>query len=237
MSGRLVGVGVGPGDPELLTVKGLRVLREADVVFVPVADTGEVGRAEATVREYLEEEGITRLLFALSDDPEARERNWSNAANEVSKHLDNGEACAFATIGDPNVYSTFTYLARTVREMKPDVEVETVPGITAMQDLASRSGTVLLEGDGRLALLPFTAGEEPLREALAGFETVVCYKGGSRVGEVLRVAEEEGRLGDAVYGARLGIDGEEVAPAREMVGREGTYLSTVVFTGGGSGLG
>ena len=237
MSRRLVGVGVGPGDPELLTVKGLRVLREADAVFVPVADTGEVGRAEATVREYLEEGSVTRLLFALSDDPEARERNWSNAANEVSKHLENGETCAFATIGDPNVYSTFTYLARTVREMQPDVDVETVPGITAMQDLASRSGTVLLEGDRRLALLPFTAGEEPLREALAGFETVVCYKGGSRLGEVLRVAEGEGRLEDAVYGARLGIEGEEISPAREMVGREGTYLSTVVFTGGGSGLG
>jgi precorrin-2/cobalt-factor-2 C20-methyltransferase len=237
MSGRLVGVGVGPGDPELLTLKGLRVLREADAVFVPVADTGEVGRAEATVREYLEEGGITRLLFALSDDAEARERNWSNAANEVSKHLENGETCAFATIGDPNVYSTFTYLARTVRGIEPHVEVETVPGITAMQDLASRSGTVLLEGDGRLALLPFTAGEEPLREALAGFETVVCYKGGSRLGEVLRVAEGEGRLEEAVYGARLGIEGEEISPARELVGREGTYLSTVVFAGGGPGLG
>ena len=237
MSGRLVGVGVGPGDPELLTVKGLRVLREADAVFVPVADTGEVGRAEATVREYLEGERITRLLFALSDDPEARERNWSNAANEISKHLENGETCAFATIGDPNVYSTFTYLARTIRKMEPHVEVETVPGITAMQDLASRSGTVLLEGDGRLALLPFTAGEEPLREALAGFETVVCYKGGSRLGEVLRVAEGEGRLENAVYGARLGIEGEEISPAGEMVGKDGTYLSTVVFTGGGSGLG
>jgi len=237
MSGRLVGVGVGPGDPELLTVKGLRVLREADAVFVPVADTGEVGRAEATVREYLDGERITRLLFALSDDPEARERNWTNAANEVSKHLGNGETCAFATIGDPNVYSTFTYLARAVREIEPHVEVETVPGITAMQDLASRSGTVLLEGDGRLALLPFTAGEESLREALAGFETVVCYKGGSRLGEVLRVAEEEGRLEGTVYGARLGIEGEEIVQAQEMAGREGTYLSTVVFTGGGLGLG
>jgi precorrin-2/cobalt-factor-2 C20-methyltransferase len=76
-----------------------------------------------------------------------------------------------------------------------------------------------------------------LREALAGYEAVVCYKGGSRLGEVLRVAADEGRLEDAVYGARLGIDGEEIVPAREMVGREGTYLSTVLFPAGGSGLG
>ncbi len=110
------------------------------------------------------------------------------------------------------------------------IEVETVPGITAMQELASRSGTVLLEGDERLALLPFTAGEEHLRAALASFETVVCYKGGSRTREVLGVAEGAGRLDGSVYGARLGIAGEEILPAAEMAGRKGTYLSTVIFT-------
>ncbi len=230
MSRRLIGVGVGPGDPELLTMKGLRALREADEVFVPVGDTGEVGRAEATVRAYLEEDRIRRLLFALSDDPETRECNWENAAREVSASLRQGKICAFATIGDPNMYSTFTYLARTVRKGLTDVEIETVPGITAMQDLASRSGTVLLEGDERLALLPFTAGEKRLREALEGFETVVCYKGGSRMYEVLRTAGEFGRLEGAVYGSQLGIEGEEVLEASEMAGREAPYLSTVAFT-------
>ncbi len=230
MSGRLIGVGVGPGDPELLTLKGLRALREAHEVFVPIADTGEAGRAEATVREYLEPDRIKRLLFALSDDEGARARNWENAAREVSESLREDRTCAFATIGDPNVYSTFTHLARTVKKYMPEVEIYTIPGITAMQDLASRSGTVLLEGDERLALLPFTAGEGPLREALLGFETVVCYKGGSRMAEVLRVAEETGRLQNAVYGSRLGIEGEEVLEASEVVGREAPYLSTVAFT-------
>ena len=225
---------MGPGDPELLTLKGLRALREADEVFVPVGDTGEVGRAEATVREYLDEGRIRRVLFALSDDAEARERNWTGAAREVSLHLREGKTCAFATIGDPNVFSTFTYLARTVRETLPDVAVETVPGITAMQDLASKSGTVLLEGDERLALLPFTAGEEHLRAALGSFETVVCYKGGSRMPEVLSAARQAGRLGGAVYGGRLGIEGEEIVPAEEMAGREATYLSAVIFTRKGS---
>ncbi|HEV8224964.1 MAG TPA: precorrin-2 C(20)-methyltransferase, partial [Rubrobacteraceae bacterium] len=145
--------------------------------------------------------------------------------------------CAFATIGDPNVYSTFTHLARRVKQHVPDIQVETVPGITAMQDLAARGGAVLLEGEERLALLPFTAGENALRSALSGFETVVCYKGGSRMWEVLEIAVETGRLEDAIYGSRLGMEGEEVLRAREVVGREGPYLSTLIFTSRGREFG
>ncbi|QIN79543.1 precorrin-2 C(20)-methyltransferase [Rubrobacter marinus] len=236
MSGTLVGVGVGPGDPELLTVKGLRELREADEVFVPVGDTGEVGRAETVVRAHLggDPERLRRLLFALSDDEEARKGSWSRAAEAVSRSLSEGKRCAFATIGDPNLYSTFTYLARTVRGILPGVEVETVPGITAMQDLASRSGTVLALGDEKLVLLPFTAGKQVLEDALRGFETVVCYKGGGRLREVLDAAEGAGRMGGAIYGARLGMEGEEIVRAGEMAGREGTYLATVIFKDGGA---
>ncbi len=235
--GRLVGVGVGPGDPELLTMKGLRILREADEVFVPVGDTGEVGRAEAVVRAHLGPKRARRLLFALSDDEKARAENWERAAREIAEPLSQGKTCAFATIGDPNLYSTFTYLTRALGDVL-EVEIQTVPGITAMQDLASKSGTMLLVGDERMALLPFTAGEKALRSALNGFETVVCYKGGARLGEVLKVADETGRLEDAIYGSRLGMNGEEVVRASEMLGREGTYLSTLIFTrdvkGGGS---
>jgi precorrin-2/cobalt-factor-2 C20-methyltransferase len=237
MSGRLIGVGVGPGDPELLTLKGLRALREADEVFVPVGDTGEVGRAERVVQVYLEPGRARRLLFALSDDAAARAENWERAAREVSEPLQRGETCAFATIGDPNLYSTFTHLARTVRQHVAEVEIEIVPGITAMQDLAARSGTVLLEGDERLALLPLTAGENSLQSALSEYETVVCYKGGSRLREVLEIAEEAGRLENATYGSRLGMEGEEIVPASEMVGREGLYLSTLIITSKGREFG
>ena len=229
---RLVGVGVGPGDPELVTVKGVRVLREADVVVVPVMDPADTGRAEATVRAHTDREPL-RLVFALDDRggaTDTRRAAWEAAADRVAQELRAGAGTvAFATIGDPNVYSTFTYLADAVRERLPEVVVETVPGITAMQDLAARSGTVLCEGTESLALLPLTAGLPALERALAEFDSVVAYKGGRHLPQVLDALRAAGRLDDAVFGAALGLPGEEVAPAAELAGRgEVPYLSTVL---------
>jgi precorrin-2/cobalt-factor-2 C20-methyltransferase len=225
---RLIGVGVGPGDPELVTMKGVNALRDADHVFVPVADTGEVGRAEATVIAHIDAARITRLAFALTDDVARNNGAWDAAGTAVASAISNGGTAVFATIGDPNIYSTFTYLAQTVRSLLPDVVIETIPGITAMQDLAARSGTVLVEGTERLALLPFTAGEAALADALESFDTVVCYKGGRAMAAVLDVVRDAGRLGDAVYGARLGLEGEEIAPASAREDAPAPYLSTLI---------
>jgi precorrin-2/cobalt-factor-2 C20-methyltransferase len=228
---RLVGVGMGPGDPELVTVKAVRVLREADLVVVPVMDPHEQGRAEATVRAHLDHDRIERLVFALDDRGGAtaeRLSAWDAAADAVAAHLnDYGGTVAFATIGDPNVYSTFTYLADAVCERAPEAEIETVPGITAMQDLAARSGTVLCEGTESLALLPLTAGVEAFERALQEFDTVVAYKGGRHMPEVLGVLRRHGRLDDAVYGAALGLPEERIAAASDLDGAM-PYLSTVL---------
>jgi precorrin-2/cobalt-factor-2 C20-methyltransferase len=227
---RLVGVGVGPGDPELVTVKAVDVMRSADVVFVPVTDTGEIGRAEATVLAHVPGDNVRRLRFAIHDD-DARHAAWDDAGAVVAEALrDAVSHVAFATIGDPNVYSTFTYLATTVRAALAGVAVETVPGITALQDLAARSGTPLVEGTETLALLPFTAGEDALAAALAAHDTVVCYKGGRHIDAVLDVVRRAGRLDEAVYGARLGLPGEEIERAADVSG-PAHYLSTLLVPG------
>lgn len=260
----LAGVGVGPGDPELVTVKAVRVLREADLVLVPVMDAGETGRAEATVRAHVDHDRIRRVVFALEGaaDQARRENAWDAAAAAVMEAFaDGARLVAFATIGDPNVYSTFTYLAATVAERfagqagqpggagqpgatpaGPTAEpftgltVQTVPGITAMQDLAARSGTVLCEGTETLALLPLTAGLGRFAEALANFDTVVGYKSGRHLPEVLQAARDAGRLDGAVHGASLGLPGEDIRPAADVAG-PAPYLSTLLIPGKRSGRG
>jgi precorrin-2/cobalt-factor-2 C20-methyltransferase len=255
----LAGVGMGPGDPELVTVKAVRVLCEADLVLVPVMATGqqgqgpvtkerglrppggsrgvappgEQGRAEATVRAHVTHDRIARVAFALTEGAGMAEREaaWDGAADAaVAAFAGGARLVAFATIGDPNVYSTFTYLAATVQPRVPGLTVATVPGITAMQDLAARSGTVLCEGGETLALLPLTAGLVPFKEALAHFDTVVGYKSGSHLPEVLAAVRDAGRMDDAVHGASLGLPGEDIRPAAEVSG-PAPYLSTLLVPG------
>ncbi|MCQ9180897.1 precorrin-2 C(20)-methyltransferase [Streptomyces sp. IBSBF 2953] len=240
MSSRLVGVGVGPGDPELVTVKGVNALRAAEVVVVPVMDSGEQGRAEATVVHYVPQDKVVRVVFALNErtDRARREAAWDAAGERVAELLRRHGSVAFATIGDPNVYSTFTYLAQTVAESVPGVVIETVPGITAMQDLAARSGAVLTEGTEPLTLVPVTAGSAVLKDALAGPGTVVAYKFGRQAAEVAEALRETGRLQDAVWGSALGLAQESIRPADELDGEPLPYLSTLIAParrGGGRG--
>jgi len=227
---RLVGVGMGPGDPELVTVRAVRVLQEADLVVVPVMTAVEPGRAEATVRAYVTHDRLQRLVFALDDRggaSAARTRAWQDAADLVAEALRSKGCVAFATLGDPNVYSTFTYLADAVRGQLPGVDVSTVPGITAMQDLAARSGTVLCEGTESLALLPLTAGLVAFDAALTHFDTVVAYKGGRHMPAVLDQLRRHDRIDDAVFGAALGLPDQQVCGASDIKG-EMPYLSTVI---------
>jgi precorrin-2/cobalt-factor-2 C20-methyltransferase len=227
--GTLVGVGVGPGDPELMTVQALRVLREADRVVAPSLAADAVGRAESIVRQVAAEVAVERLVFDMSVAAEHRSISHQAAARALLAPLDAGERVAFVTLGDPNIYSTFSSLAAAVLDLRPDVVIETVPGIMAFQDLAARSSTVLLDGTESLRLVTALNGPAAVEDALADLnQAVIVYKGGRHLPAIRKALADAGRLDHAVVGELLGLPGQRVAPASAWPDQAATYLATVI---------
>jgi len=227
----LVGVGMGPGDPGLVTTRAIAALRAADRVLAPTTSASAVGRAEAIVREAAPDVVVERVVFVMETDGAARAAALAAAADRVVDLLDVGERVAFVTLGDPNVYSTFASVAAEVRARRPAAPIESIPGIMAFQDLAARSGTVLVDGDERLVLVPAHRGDGADAVAAAAADrgaAVVVYKGGSRLPELAAALADAGRLEGAVLGELLGLPGGRVERVADVAHRPATYLATLV---------
>ncbi len=229
MGPALVGVGVGPGDPSLITIKALSELRRADRVFGPTMALDAVGRAESIVRQAAPDVVVERLVFAIVEDAVARRAAHEQAAERVAECLASGERVAFVTLGDPNVYSTFHHLAARVLERSPGTELTTVPGICAFQDLAARSGTVLVDGVERLHLVSAVAGPQAIDLPLADPEAaLVVYKGGRHLPALVERLRAAGRLDGAVVGELIGLPGERVGPLGLAATGPAAYLSSLL---------
>jgi len=149
----LYGVGLGPGRADLVTVRGREVLRSAEVVYSP----GRLSRSVAT--EYVPEAQIGDLEFPMTRDEEKLRRAWKDAAGEIAPRARDGEV-AFVTLGDPNVYSTFGHLRRTLDAFHPEVSTEIVPGVSAVTAFATALGVEIAAGSS-LALREASGGESP----------------------------------------------------------------------------
>ena len=221
----LIGVGVGPGDPELLTLRAVRAIREADRVLAPSSAVDAVGRAESIVRQACPGVPVERLVFTMGD----ASASVDTVAETVVAGLDAGQRLAFVTLGDPNVYSTFSSVAATVRSLRPEAVIRTVPGVMAFQELAARSGTVVLENTERLALVTALEGPAALDTALTDrTQAVVVYKGGRHMPAVAERLAESGRLEGAVLGELLGLPGERIAAVADAADGPAAYLATVI---------
>ncbi|MEI6562679.1 MAG: precorrin-2 C(20)-methyltransferase [bacterium] len=209
--GTFYGIGVGPGDSELITVKGANLLKQSRHVFVPKARIASDSVALAIARNYLAPDALVHeLVFPMTHNEDELSRRWVESAEAVAAVLLTGEDACFLTLGDPLVYSTYIYLLRALRQRLPELNAITIPGITSFCAAAALTSFPLGEKKELITVVPTADDLEPVREALRKGGTVILMKIGERLADIVGILEETALIDRAVFVARAGQDGQRV---------------------------
>lgn len=215
---KLYGIGVGPGDKELLTVKAVRIIQSCDVIVAPSALEDGESIALETAREYIKE-GTEVVIKHFPMGKKDRVIKAIEAYEFIESRLAEGKNVAFLTIGDPYVYSTYSHLLSHVEEH--GFEVETVPGITSFCAAASLVDRTLVVGNENLVVMPATKVKEITDEKF-----IVIMKVYKHEEEVINVLEEKGF--DYVYASRVGREGQIVLTDKEEILKLRDYMSLII---------
>jgi precorrin-2/cobalt-factor-2 C20-methyltransferase len=231
-SGRLYGVGVGPGDPELMTVKAARILSAAPVIAW-FAKAGRTGQARAIVEgRFNPAAEALPLLYPFTTEIEVGEDYrqgmrafYDDCAQQIATRLQDGRDVAVLCEGDPFLYGSFMYLHD---RLAGRFATEVVAGVTAMSGCWSRAGLAMTRGDDCLAVLSGTLAEERLVERLRGAEAVVVMKIGRHLAKVRRALAAAGLLDRAVYVEKGAMADERIVPLVEKPDDAAPYFSLVL---------
>jgi precorrin-2/cobalt-factor-2 C20-methyltransferase len=228
--GTLYGIGVGPGDPELMTLKACRILKHADVVFAAASSRNHHSLALDIARPHIPAGTPVEMLpFPMTRDRRETVSAWETNARRILTELQTGRSVAFLTLGDSLTYSTFGYLMDYVKRAAPGAPVQTVPGITSYQAAASRLNTTLVEGEGALMVLSGAMGGDRLRALAEKPETVVFLKAYRNLEDICAALEESGEYPDCVAVKNCGQANEEiVADLGELCRRKPDYWTLII---------
>ncbi|TCL74072.1 precorrin-2/cobalt-factor-2 C20-methyltransferase [Hydrogenispora ethanolica] len=208
--GVFYGVGLGPGDPELLSIKGLAVLKRAGRIYAP-GNHGGQSLAGAIVRHHLPDAPLEYLEMPMTREREALETAWREGAGRILASLSRTDV-AFVTLGDPLLYGSYLYLYREIRSADPAVVIRTIPGITGFSAVAARCNVYLTEGSDRLLLLTGTTDPLQFQWYCREFETLVIYKPGADGAGLCELFFASCPAGEGVLVSRCGMAGEAVTP-------------------------
>jgi precorrin-2/cobalt-factor-2 C20-methyltransferase len=235
-TGTLYGIGVGPGDPELITLKALKVLHRVPHIFAACSTKNSYSLALGIVRCHLNGAGIEHLPFPMSKDAQVLAEAWERNARRVLEVLATGSDAAFVTLGDPLTYSTFGYLLKTLKRLNPQVAIVTIPGITSYSAAAALTHIPLTEGEESFYLVSGAMGAAQLKEVIDKSDNIVILKTYRYFDEIFQVLEDMDLLDRTTCISRCGLEGETIVEnLRELKGRELPYLSMVIIKKKGKG--
>ncbi|MCE5312873.1 MAG: precorrin-2 C(20)-methyltransferase [Nitrospiraceae bacterium] len=240
MQRKLYVIGIGPGDPELLTLKAVRILNEVQCIVVPKGRQEGVSMALSIISSVIDISGkeIVEAHFPMkktvADGPAAKDelldQKWAEAAEAVLARTSKGISTAFITLGDPSIYSTYFYIHRLLLDSDPELEIYFVPGVSSINSAACAAGISLGLGSDRIAVLP---GNYPadLEQMLSEFATLVMMKPRSGFGKLLDAVEKSGAGDSLVCVENIGMKGQKITRgAKNMREDEPGYFSVLIAT-------
>jgi precorrin-2/cobalt-factor-2 C20-methyltransferase len=229
-TGTLYGIGVGPGDPDLLTFKAARILGRVDVIFTAASAKNNHSIAVEIARPHIPPgTAVRRLPYPMTRDRAALRAAWQANARTLITELDAGRDVAFLTLGDPLTYSTFGYTLKYVRAAAPHVPVETVPGITSYQAAAAALNVPLVEGEEALLIMSGVKGGDRLRQLTITPENVVFLKSYRNVRGIAGAIEEAGMLPNSFGVRNCGHDDQEIVrDIRALAEMPPHYLTLII---------
>ena len=226
--GTFYGIGVGPGDPDLLTVKAIRAIKEVDVLIAPKTEKKEGSVALDIAKPYLKPdvEIVYQVFPMVKDFAESPEVFIANK-NEILSLLNAGKNVAFLTLGDPMFYSTYIYVFKLLSEEK--VNIETIPGVPAFLAIASRIGMPLAFGNDILSIIPATAAIDDINAALNTTNTSVLMKVYKNFDEIIETLDDHDMALNAKLVSRCGLPDEKIiSNITEHKHEQLNYLSTIL---------
>ncbi len=188
-------VGCGPGDPDLLTVKAVKAIRNADVIMCPTSREGKDSIAYSIISSIIDvskKPDIINLVFPMVKDKETLENTWEKNAKIISDKVNAGKNVVYLTVGDPSLYSTWIYLQRELKSKYPQIKVTVIPGIVSMFAFASKVGISIAEGDETVAVIPACYDLSRVRETAKNCDTMIFLKDGRYFDQVITLLKEAG---------------------------------------------
>ncbi|CAH2212035.1 cobalt-factor II C(20)-methyltransferase [Tepidibacter aestuarii] len=225
---KFYGIGTGPGDSSLLTIKAVNTLKELDILYTPEPKKEGKSLALSIVQEYLKEDlEIKQRHFPMNFDDLEKTKAWDEIAVEIENDVKCGKNVGFVTLGDPMIYSTYVYLLERVRDK---VEVETIPGISSFSNIASNQNFPLVMDREPLIVVPCTTDESRLDYALENYSSIVLMKVYKNFKSIIQKIKDNGLIDNAILVSNSSLNEEKVYTNLDKLDQDKiSYFSTILI--------
>lgn len=230
----LIGIGVGPGDPELLTVKAVNAIHNADVILCPASKEDRPSIALSVVSPLIDKsknQEIIKLIFPMTKDRQILEQTWKKNAKIMAEVVLSGKNAVYLTVGDPYLYSTWIYMHKEIEKNFPSVKISVIPGIVSLFTFASKVGVSIAEGAEKVSIIPSCYDLTTVKEIAKNSETLVFLKDGRYFDQVVDLLKEAGFPSNSIFaiGQDLGTKDEVIRKLTLGEVNDGT-LTTKYFS-------